>query len=159
MANLSVNNFFNSFSSMGSGGYGNFYSNLNDASLIKSGSYRKLMKSYFSTANADSSGKTTSSDKKTSSDTDTRTRKNIKNTVLDDLLKHETKSKTKTNGVLDDLLNPEKRKSSIQNKVLDDLLGEKDKTVTTTEDGTVVDKTQQKASAAAAPGTVIDAAV
>lgn len=154
MANLSVNNFFNSFSSMGSGGYGNFYSNLNDASLIKSGSYRKLMKSYFSTANADSSGKTTSSDKKTSSDVDTRTRKNIKNTVLDDLLKHETESKAKTNGVLDDLLNPEKRKSTIQNKVLDELLGEKDKAVTATEDGTVVDRTQQAAS-----GTVIDSAV
>ncbi len=153
MANLSVNNFFNSFSGIGSGSYGNFYSNLNDASLIKSGSYRRLMKSYFATADADSSDKT-SSDKKTSSDSDTRTKRNIKNTVLDDLLKHETKSKTKTSGVLDDLLNPEKKKSTIQNKVLDDLLGEKDKTVSATDDGTVVEK-----AAAAAPGTVIDTAV
>lgn len=153
MANLSVNNFFNPFSSTGSG-YGSFYSNLNDASLIKSGSYRKLMKSYFTTASDNSSGKTASSDKKTSSDIDTRTKKNIKNTVLDDLLKHETESKAKTNGVLDDLLNPEKRKSTIQNKVLDELLGEKDKAVTATEDGTVVDRTQQAAS-----GTVIDSAV
>lgn len=153
MANLSLNNFFNSFINTGSGS-GSFYSNLNDANLIKSGTYRKLMKSYFSAADSDKTNKTASSDTKTSSDTDNRTKKNIKNTVLDDLLKHETGSKTKTGGVLDELLNPEKKKSTVQNKVLDELLGEKEKTVSTTADGTVVDKTGTTAS-----GTAIDEVV
>ncbi|MCM1182682.1 MAG: hypothetical protein NC337_04820 [Roseburia sp.] len=154
MANISFNNFFNALSGTSAN---SFYSNLNDASLIKSGSYRKLMKSYFSTA--DSAGKTTASDKKSASDTDTRTKKEIKNTVLDDLLKHETKSTAKTNGVLDELLNPEKKKSTIQNKVLDELLGEKNQTVSTTEDGAVVDKTETAVSAAKDSGSVIDTAI
>ena len=66
MANIfwnsySINNFFNASLNRGNSTFGSFYSNLGDAAMIKSGTYKKLMKSYFNEAKSDSSSKSTSS--------------------------------------------------------------------------------------------------
>ena len=135
----SINNYFNT--SLGNPNYsfGNVYSALNDASLIKSGTYGKLMDSYFSTVkSSDASDSASNTDNKTSSP--------IKNTVLDDLLSHEKKESTVKNTVLDELLSDEPKKSTIKNTVLDKLLSKDDPK---TEDGTVIEKNANSSSVAA----------
>ncbi len=128
----SINNFFNtSFNSKTSN---SIFGSLGDASLIKSGSYKKLMRSYFDdtdTTSTSSSSKSSSTDKTSSSSKSrhacTYTYDCKANTVS-----------TVRNKVLDDLLDKKPKKSTITNSVLDDLLN---KNKTTTEDGTVTEKT------------------
>ena len=155
MANIywnstSINNYFNTSLGKPAYSFGNMYSTLNDAALIKSGSYGRLMDSYFSTVNnSDSADKSTAA----SQNSDTKGSSAIKNTVLDDLLSHEKKESTVKNTVLDELLSDEPRKSSITNPVLDDLLNKDDKSA----EGTVVEKTASSASSSTATTYTSDA--
>ena len=146
MANISwaASSLSNSFS-YGSAGFSNMFSMLNDSKMIKSGTYRKLMTSYFSTIDGSPTGYKTGS----SSDKYDKTTSSIKNKVLEDLLSKEPK------------------KSTIKNPVLDKLLGKDDEdksqtgeTTTTTPDGTVTakpieseDKTTNNASTSTTTNT------
>ena len=157
MANISwtsssINSFFNTSLNTGNSPFSNVYSSLGDASMIKSGVYKKLMKSYVNDLKSSSteSDKTTSSDKTDSSKKNTnaytydkngkKTGASIKNTVLDELLEHKPYS------------------SKIKNSVLDKLLEK---------DGTVVDKTETSAETAqnttqaseAVAGAIIDESI
>ena len=157
MANISwtsssINSFFNTSLNTGNSPFSNVYSSLGDASMIKSGVYKKLMKSYVNELKSSSteSDKTTSSDKTDSSKKNTnaytydkngkKTGASIKNTVLDELLEHKPYS------------------SKIKNSVLDKLLEK---------DGTVVDKTETSAETAqnttqaseAVAGAIIDESI
>ena len=75
MANISwaASSLSNSFS-YGSAGFSNMFSMLNDSKMIKSGTYRKLMTSYFSTIDGSPTGYKTgsSSDKYDKTDSTTR---------------------------------------------------------------------------------------
>lgn len=157
MANISwtsssINSFFNTSLNTGNSPFSNVYSSLGDASMIKSGVYKKLMKSYVNELKSSSSesDKTTSSDKTDSSKKNAnaytydkngkKTSASIKNTVLDELLEHKPYS------------------SKIKNSVLDKLLEK---------DGTVVDKTETSSESAqnttqaseAVAGAIIDESV
>lgn len=157
MANISwtsssINSFFNTSLNTGNSPFSNVYSSLGDASMIKSGVYKKLMKSYVNELKSSSSesDKTTSSDKTDSSKKNAnaytydkngkKTGASIKNTVLDELLEHKPYS------------------SKIKNSVLDKLLEK---------DGTVVDKTETSSESAqnttqaseAVAGAIIDESV
>ena len=157
MANISwtsssINSFFNTSLNTGNSPFSNVYSSLGDASMIKSGVYKKLMKSYVNELKSSSSesDKTTSSDKTDSSKKNTnaytydkngkKTGASIKNTVLDELLEHKPYS------------------SKIKNSVLDKLLEK---------DGTVVDKTETSAetvqnttqASEAVAGAIIDESI
>lgn len=78
MANISwtsssINSFFNTSLGNPTSAFGSLYSSLGDASLIKKGTYRKLMDSYYSTvkksdSKTDASGKTDTSKDSTSTD-------------------------------------------------------------------------------------------
>lgn len=157
MANISwtsssINSFFNTSLNTGNSPFSNVYSSLGDASMIKSGVYKKLMKSYVNELKSSSSesDKTTSSDKTDSSKKNAnaytydkngkKTGASIKNTVLDELLEHKPYS------------------SKIKNSVLDKLLEK---------DGTVVGKTETSSESAqnttqaseAVAGAIIDESV
>ena len=157
MANISwtsssINSFFNTSLNTGNSPFSNVYSSLGDASMIKSGVYKKLMKSYVNELKSSSSesDKTTSSDKTDTSKKNAnaytydkngkKTGASIKNTVLDELLEHKPYS------------------SKIKNSVLDKLLEK---------DGTVVDKTETSAetvqnttqASEAVAGAIIDESV
>ena len=157
MANISwtsssINSFFNTSLNTGNSPFSNVYSSLGDASMIKSGVYKKLMKSYVNELKSSSteSDKTTSSDKTDTSKKNAnaytydkngkKTGASIKNTVLDELLEHKPYS------------------SKIKNSVLDKLLEK---------DGTVVDKTETSAETAqnttqaseAVAGAIIDESI
>lgn len=134
MANISwtsssINNFFNTSLNTGSSPFSSLYSSLGDAAMIKSGTYKKLMKSYISELQ-ESSSDDKKSDQTSSSKTDSytydkngkKTGASIKNTVLDELLEHKP------------------YQSNVKNKIIDILLDEKNKV--TTEDGTVTNKTE-----------------
>lgn len=151
MANISwtsssINSFFNTSLNTGNSPFSNVYSSLGDASMIKSGVYKKLMKSYVNELKSSSSesDKTDSSKKNTNAYTydknGNKTGASIKNTVLDELLEHKPYS------------------SQIKNSVLDKLLEK---------DGTVVDKTEMSAETVqnttqvseAVAGAVIDESI
>jgi len=78
MANISwtsssINSFFNTSLGNPTSAFGSLYSSLGDASLIKRGTYHKLMDSYYSSvknsdSNADTSSKTDTSKADTSTD-------------------------------------------------------------------------------------------
>lgn len=78
MANISwtsssINSFFNTSLGNPTSAFGNLYSSLGDASLIKRGTYHKLMDSYYSSvknsdSKADTSSKTDTSKDSTSTD-------------------------------------------------------------------------------------------
>ena len=143
----SINSFFNT-SLNTSNSMSSLYSAFSDSAMIKSGSYKKLMKSYFDTVGESDSSKSSSSSssKSASSSACTYTYDSQKKTVS-----------TIKNKVLEDLLSDEPKKSSITNPVLDELLKKDDKT-----DGTVTDKTENTSDAAvseAAAGSVIDEAI
>ena len=100
MANISwtsssINSFFNTSLGNPTSAFGSLYSCLGDASLIKRGTYHKLMDSYYSSvknsdSKADTSSKTDTSKDSTSTDK-TTTKKthanNILMTVLQNLLR------------------------------------------------------------------------
>lgn len=159
----SISSFFNSSLNLNTSGTNNIFSTVSDSKLIKSGAYKKLMRSYFDTVDTDSTSKKSSSSSNSSSSASsssstsksrhacTYTYDSTKNTIS-----------TIRNKVLDDLLDKTEKKSTITNSVLDDLLS-KDKT--TTEDGTVTDKAETDSTTAsgtvseATAGAVIDESV
>ena len=111
MANISwtstsINNFFNSSLGNPSYTFGNLYSSLGNASLIKSGTYKRLMDSYYSSV---VNSKEESSNKTDTSTTDT----SKKETVLDKLLSKESNGAKIKNTVLDDLLNDDKKDGTV----------------------------------------------
>lgn len=111
MANISwtstsINNFFNSSLGNPSYTFGNLYSSLGNASLIKSGTYKRLMDSYYSNV---VNSKEESSNKTDTSTTDT----SKKETVLDKLLSKESNGAKIKNTVLDDLLNDDKKDGTV----------------------------------------------
>lgn len=114
MANISwtsssINSFFNTSLGNPKSAFSGLYSSLNDAALIKSGSYHRLMDSYYKTMK---SSDETSSDKKTESTTQSESGSKIKNKVLDELLSKEKKESKVSNKILDELLTSEKTKST-----------------------------------------------
>ncbi len=114
MANISwtsssINSFFNTSLGNPKSAFSGLYSSLNDAALIKSGSYHRLMDSYYKTMK---SSDETSSDKKTESTTQSESSSKIKNKVLDELLSKEKKESKVSNKILDELLTSEKTKST-----------------------------------------------
>lgn len=111
MANISwtstsINNFFNSSLGNPSYTFGNLYSSLGNASLIKSGTYKRLMDSYYSSV---VNSKEESSNKTDTSTTDT----SKKETVLDKLLSKDSNGAKIKNTVLDDLLNDNKKDGTV----------------------------------------------
>lgn len=114
MANISwtsssISNFFNTSLGNPNSAFSGLYNSLNDAALIKSGSYYKLMDSYYKTMK---SSDESSSDKKTESTKDSESSSKVKNTVLDELLSKEKKETKVSNNILDELLTSEKTKST-----------------------------------------------
>ena len=114
MANISwtsssINSFFNTSLGNQNSAFSGIYNSLNDAALIKSGSYYRLMDSYYKTMKSSAE---TSSDKKTESTKDSETGSKIKNTVLDELLSKEKKEAKVSNNILDELVTSEKTKST-----------------------------------------------
>lgn len=160
--NSSIGNLF--------GSSGNF-SLFNDSKMIKSGAYKKLMKSYYGTIEADnttkkssssSTDKTSSSSSSSSSSTASKSRhactyaydfkkstiSTVRNKVLDNLLdKSEKKVTTSTNNVLNELLKKDKDRQE-EKKAADGTVTEK---TDTTANGTTVTE--------ATAGTVIDESV
>lgn len=137
----SINSFFNTSFGSSNSMFGNFYSNLSDASMIKSGTYKKLMRSYFNDVKPTSSDKGSSTTASSSSSSSSSKKSKHACTYT-----YDSKSNTIStvrNKVLDDLLDKKPKKSTITNPVLDDLL-KKDKKAT--EDGTVTDKTNTDAA-------------
>ena len=116
MANISwtstsINNFFNSSLGNPSYTFGNLYSSLGNASLIKSGTYKRLMDSYYSSvvnSKEESSNKTDTSTTDTST-TDTSKKEN----VLDKLLSKDSNGAKIKNTVLDDLLSDDKKDGTV----------------------------------------------
>lgn len=111
MANISwtstsINNFFNSSLGNPSYTFGNLYSSLGNASLIKSGTYKRLMDSYYSSV---VNSKEESSNKTDTSTTDTSKKEN----VLDKLLSKDSNGAKIKNTVLDDLLNDDKKDGTV----------------------------------------------
>ena len=132
MANISwtsssINNYFNTSLNTGNSPFGSLYSSLSDASMIKSGVYKKLMKSYVNELKENSSQSDASS-----STSKTDTSKQNANTYTYDKNGNKTGASIK-NSVLDELLEHKPYSSTIKNSVLDQLLEK---------DGTVVDKTE-----------------
>lgn len=114
MANItwtssSINSFFNTSLGNPKSAFSGIYSSLGDAALIKSGSYYRLMDSYYKTMK---SSDETSSDKKTDSTQDSESGSKIKNKVLDELLSKEKKETKVSNNILDELLSSEQTKST-----------------------------------------------
>lgn len=161
MANISwtsssINSFFSTSLNTGNSPFSSLYTSLNDASIIKSGAYKKLMRSYVSELKASddstSTAKTTTSSKKANAYTYDKNGNKTSSTI--------------TNKVLDELLEHKPYSSSIKNTVLDKLLAKDDKT-TTTPDGTITDKTEASDDAVqdttqvseAAAGVIIDESV
>ncbi len=155
----SLSSFFNTSLNASTSGLGGLYSAFSDSAMIKSGTYKKLMRSYFDTVESESksssSSSKTSSSKSSSSSSSSKSRHAC--TYTYDSTRN-TVSKV-SNKVLDELLSDEPRKSTITNPVLDELLKKDDKT---TEDGTVTDKTQSDSSTPATEataGSVIDESI
>ncbi|MDE7268115.1 MAG: hypothetical protein K2N89_11680 [Lachnospiraceae bacterium] len=159
--NSSIGNLF--------GSSGNF-SLFNDSKMIKSGAYKKLMKSYYGTiednttkkSSSSSTDKTSSSSSSSSSSTASKSRhactyaydfkkstiSTVRNKVLDKLLdKSENKTTTSTNNVLNELLKKDKDRQEAKEAA----------------DGTVTEKTDTTANGTtvteATAGTVIDESV
>jgi hypothetical protein len=113
-----------------SSAFSGIYSGLSDASLIKSGAYKKLMKSYVSelkkssSSSSSDSSSTTSSSKSSSTTTSATaydktgksTSSTIKNTVLDELLAHKPYESHTSSTYLDDLLKKNTEDGSIVDK-------------------------------------------
>ena len=155
----------------GSSSASSTFSLFNDSKMIKSGAYKKLMKSYYGTIEADnttkkgsssSTDKTSSSSSSSSSSTASTSRhactyaydfkrstiSTVRNKVLDKLLdKSENKTTTSTNNVLNELLKKDKDRQEAK-EAADGTVTEK--TDTTTNGTTVTEATA---------GTVIDESV
>ena len=156
MANISwtsssINSFFNTSLGNPTSAFGSLYSSLGDASLIKRGTYHKLMDSYYSSvknsdSKADTSSKTDTSKDSTSTDKTTTKKTHANKYTYDSTSKSSTKI---TNKVLDDLLDKTEKKSQITNSVLNDLLKKDDTSTTydrsakknTAADATAIDQT------------------
>lgn len=169
----SISSFFNTSLNLNTTGTNSIFSTLGDASLIKSGSYKKLMKSYFETVDTDStSKKSSSSSSKSNSSSSSKSSSSSSSSTSTSKSRHActytydcTRSTISTirNTVLDDLLDKTEKKSTITNSVLDELLKQDDDT-TTTEDGTVTDKTTTDTAVSgtaseAAAGAIIDESI
>ena len=150
MANISwtsssINSFFNTSLGNPTSAFGSLYSSLGDASLIKRGTYHKLMDSYYSSVkNSDSKADTSKAD--TSTDKTTTKKTHANKYTYDSTSKSSTKI---TNKVLDELLDKTEKKSQITNSVLNDLLKKDDTSTTydssakknTAADATAIDQT------------------
>lgn len=150
MANISwtsssINSFFNTSLGNPTSAFGSLYSSLGDASLIKRGTYHKLMDSYYSSVKNSDSKADTSKDS-TSTDKTTTKKTHANKYTYDSTSKSSTKI---TNKVLDDLLDKTEKKSQITNSVLNDLLKKDDTSTTydssakknTAADATAIDQT------------------
>ena len=156
MANISwtsssINSFFNNSLGNPTSAFGSLYSSLGDASLIKRGTYHKLMDSYYSTvknsdSRTDTSSKTDTSKDSTSTDKTTKKKTHANKYTYDSTAKSTTKI---SNKVLDELLDKTEKKSTITNSVLNDLLKKDDTSTTydssaqknTASDATAIDQT------------------
>lgn len=161
----SMNSFFNNSLNLKTSGTNSIFSTVGDSRMIKSGSYKKLMKSYFDTVDTD--------DKKSSSSSDSTSSSSSSSTTSASKSRHactytydpkKSTISTVRNKVLDKLLDKsEKKLTTSTNKVLNELLQkDKDKTESN-KDGTVTDKTDTTTTngtvTEATAGTIIDESV
>lgn len=120
----SLNSFLNASLNLGNSPYSGIYNSLGDASLIKSGAYTKLMKSYVKEMKKAESDNSTSGNK-TESD-------KLSNSLADNMASAYDKNGKKTepaikNTVLDDILSHKPYESKYKNSYLDKMLAEKEK--------------------------------
>lgn len=148
----SMNSFFNASLNLNTSGTNSIFSTVGDSKLIKSGTYKKLMKSYFDTVDTDSTKKSSSTTDKSSSSSSSSSASKSRHACTYAYDPNKSTISTVKNNVLDKLLDKTEKKSTVSNSVLDELLN-KNKDTTTAEDGTVTDKTDTAA------GTVIDESV
>lgn len=180
----SMSSFFNSSLNLKTSGTNSIFGTVGDSQLIKSGTYKKLMKSYFETVDTDSTQKKASStsksrhansytydpkegssstDKDSSSSSSSSTSKSRHACTYTYDPQRSTIS-TVRNKVLDSLLDKsEKKQTTSTNKVLNELLKKDQERKEAAGDGTVTDKTDTTANAStvteATSGTVIDESV
>lgn len=169
----SVNSFFNNSLNLKSSGTNSIFNTIGDSKMIKSGTYKKLMKSYFEEVDTDDAAKkststsrhansytfdpkegTSSSTDKSSSSSSSSSKSRHACTYTYD--PQRSTISTVRNKVLDNLLDKsEKKKTTSTNKVLNELLQkDKNKTEAAT-DGKVTDKTDT--TTAINNGTVTEA--
>ena len=153
----SMSSFFNSSLNLDTSGTNSIFSTVGDSKLIKSVTYKKLMKSYFDTVDTDGSKKSSSAstDKSSSYSSSTTSTSKSRHACTYAYDPNKSTISTVQNKVLDKLLDKTEKKSTTKNSVLDDLL-KKNKDTTTTTDGTVTDKTNTTGTVA---GTIIDESV
>jgi len=164
--NSSIGSLFNS-----SSGSNSIFSSLSDSRMIKSGAYKKLMKSYYDTvdtgnttskkSSSSSTDKTSSSSTSSSASTASKSRhactytydckrstiSTVRNKVLDSLLDKSEKKTTSTNSVLNELLKKDKEREEAKAAAEGTVT---EKTETTANGGTVTEATA---------GAVIDESV
>ncbi|MDE6913405.1 MAG: hypothetical protein K2P35_06895 [Lachnospiraceae bacterium] len=148
----SMNSFLNASLNLNTSGTNSIFSTVGDSKLIKSGTYKKLMKSYFDTVDTDSAKKNSSTTDKSSSSSSSSSASKSRHACTYAYDPNKSTISTVKNNVLDKLLDKTEKKSTVSNSVLDELLN-KNKDTTATEDGTVTDK------AGTGAGAVIDESV
>ncbi|EOS45050.1 hypothetical protein FMM75_14720 [Lachnospiraceae bacterium MD335] len=178
----SMNSFFNNSLNLKTSGMNSIFGTVGDSRMIKSGSYKKLMKSYFDTVDTDDYQKKTStsgsrhansytydpkegssSTDKSSSSSSTSTSKSRHACTYTYDPQRSTIS-TVRNKVLDKLLDKsEKKPTTSSNKFLNELLQKDKDKAEASGDGTVTDKTDTTTNTGtvteATAGTVIDESV
>lgn len=162
----SMNSFFNNSLNLKTSGMNSIFGTVGDSKMIKSGTYKKLMKSYFDTVDTDDKKSTSSTNDKTSSSSSSSSSSVSKSRHACTYAYDPTRSTISTvrNKVLDKLLDKsEKKPTTSTNKVLNELLQkDKDKTEAAG-DGTVTDKTDTTTNTGtvteATAGTIIDESV
>lgn len=182
----SISNFFNS--SQNASGSGSIFSSMNDSRMIKSGAYKKLMKSYYDTVETDNTAKSSSSTSKSrhansytydakanSSSADKSSSSSSSSSASTSKSRHactytydpqRSTISTVRNKVLDNLLDKsEKKKTTSTNSVLNELLkkDEERQAAKKAAEGTVTEKTETTANGSevteATAGAVIDESV
>lgn len=178
----SMNSFFNTSLNLNSSGTNSIFGSIGDSKLIKSGTYKKLMKSYFDTVDTDDSQKNSStsnsrhansytydpkggsSTDKSSSTSSSSSASKSRHACTYAYDPQRSTISTVKNKVLDSLLDKsEKKQTTSTNKVLNELLKKDQERKDTAADGAVTNKTGTTATNSsateAAAGAVIDESV
>lgn len=182
----SMSSFFNSSLNLNTSGTSSIFNSIGDSKLIKSGTYKKLMKSYFDTVDTDSSQKsssastsksrhansytydpkegTSSSTDKSSSSSSSGSASKSRHACTYTYDPQRSTISTVRNKVLDNLLDKsEKKQTTSTNKVLNELLKKDQDRKEAAKEGTVTNKadtaTNTSTVTEATAGTVIDKSI
>lgn len=175
----SISNYFNTSLNQSTSGLNSLYGSLSDAAMIKSGSYKKLMRSYVNELKSQSSDDSDSDKKSSSEKTDVskntasaydkngkKTGAAIKNTVLDELLSHKEYKSKSSNKYLNELFakkEEEAKKEAEAKKAADGTVTVKDDTAASDTASAAADSAASTAGTAniseATAGAIIDESV